>query len=199
MNDKVFKVSSEFYYKIIDAAEDGNFDGLDALLKEGADINVRSLSNGKTALMKVCTCIKNTNYANQAINYLVKNGANICLHDDRGETALMIYLSSNKPEYTDISSVRLLANERIVNDANDFGSTPLFAALNHAIPPKYEILEFLLQIGANPRIRNKNFSCALSILENPSYDGYILSNIKVNNKKVKQEFSGLISKYVEKK
>jgi ankyrin repeat protein len=112
MNDKIFEVSSKFYYKVIDAAEDGNFDGLDALLKEGADINVRSLANGRTALMKVCGCIKNPNYANEAINYLVKNGANICLHDDRGNTALMIYLSSNNPEYTDISSVRLLASQQ---------------------------------------------------------------------------------------
>ena len=147
--------------------------------------------------MKVCTCIKNPHYASQAINYLVKNGANICLHDERGNTALMTYLSSNSPEYTDISSVRLLANEKTVNDANDFNSTPLLEALSHLVPPEYEILEYLLQLGANPRIRNKNFTCALTILENPSYDGYILENYKVNNKKVKQEFAKLLDKYVK--
>jgi hypothetical protein len=110
----------------------------------------------------------------------------------------MIYLSSNNPEYTDISSVRLLANEKTVNDANDFNSTPLLEALRQLVPPKYEILEYLLQLGANPRIRDKNLSCALSILEDPSYDGYILDNVKINNKKVKQDFAKLMGKYVKK-
>lgn len=120
---------------------------MEEVLKLNPDLEVKG-DNGLTAFLRTF------NYENQGAkkyDLLYKHGANIFATADDGRTALHIVagniFSEKQPAYW------LLSHGLKVNAQDKAGNTPLHTALQHRA---YHIALILIDVGANPRIKNKD-------------------------------------------
>lgn len=126
------------------AAHFGHLNIMEYLINKGADLSVRC-NAGNTPLA-------NTIIANQfkAFEFLIAKGADIESKNQKGDTALhmaFIYGREN------MISALMEMDIKDINKQNDNGQTVLYRM---ARDDKYEIVELLLQKGADPNIPNIN-------------------------------------------
>lgn len=134
-------------YKLIYAAENGDYKAVEALLKAGADVNAEGYYRHQTALM----CAAKNGHADIA-ELLLKRGANINAKGDDGETALMLAKSAEIAEL-------LLKHGADVNAKSDFlGETALMLAAESGYT---DVTELLLKHGANVNAKSKEGWTAL--------------------------------------
>lgn len=80
------KASIQFFQ----ALRNGNFEIMDVLLNQGADINCRNCtSNGQTPLMYAMESPASGSTISKSVRYLVEKGANPNMQDNNGSTAIM--------------------------------------------------------------------------------------------------------------
>jgi ankyrin repeat protein len=126
---------------IIDAVYQNDINKLRNLLKRWGNVNAKD-NNAKTALMWAIELEKN-----QIVEILLKNGANINFKDSLGHTALHYATYAGNIETIKV----LLKKGADPNTKNYNDETPLFSL--KATP---EILNLLLDAGANPNIQLKD-------------------------------------------
>ena len=127
-------------------------ENLDEILKANPDIDAIN-TEGYTPLLLAVRRPDNE----QAIELLLQQGAGMNIPDTTGRNALLVSVGSNQKEY-----IRLLASKGIdINSRDDDGNTALHYPLNNVLrdkrylPYSKEIVEVLLEEGADPHIKNK--------------------------------------------
>jgi len=136
---------------------DNFFDLLDRYIQEGANINENN--NGKPLLFQIITSGRFF-HAHALLSY----GANVCIVDKKGNTALHILSSlySNRPFIETINMVNnLIDHGANINQQNNEGNTPFLQAI---INDDYYYAQILRQTGANITIIN-NQGFAVSGIE----------------------------------
>lgn len=117
-------------------------EGIQNLLNQGIDINVKQLTTGSTVLMLASSYF---GYEDM-VEYLILNGADVNASDDNGKTPL-IWAASNSLE----SSKLLISNGADVNAKANDGMTPflqsVFGVLSGKIP--LTMCDLLRENGAN--------------------------------------------------
>ena len=117
-------------------------DGIQNLLNQGIDINVKQLSTGSTVLMLASSYF---GYEDM-VEYLILNGADVNASDDNGKTPL-IWAASNSLESAKI----LISRGADVNTKANDGMTPflqsVFGVLSGKIP--LTLCDLLRENGAN--------------------------------------------------
>ena len=161
---------------LADAAAAGNPPRIDALVKDGADVNALG-QHGATALM-----VAVASGSASGVEALMRNGADPALRDEDGETAVHLAALREDPAVLDAllrrgaspdvrngrlnrtpiydailarqpeSFARLLQARAEVNVVDDAGNTPLHEA---AVVEDASMMLALLNAGADPRARNK--------------------------------------------
>ena len=128
-------------YNLILAAEEGNIDKVNQLLREGANVN--TVADSYTPLLYA-----SQNGHTDIVKALIKAGANVNVVEDDGYTPLTWAAQEG---YTDIAKALIKAGTNI-NAVNNKGVTPLIFATFKGYS---EIAQMLLECGASPDIRNK--------------------------------------------
>ncbi|NWB90546.1 ankyrin repeat domain-containing protein [Pseudomonas agarici] len=142
-----------------DAARAGRTDITDALLKAGFPVNART-GSGYTALV-LATYHGDLN----EVNLLLTAGADPCIPDQSGNTALMGALFKGE-----IHVARRLLDLCPIDAANDNGQTALsFAALFGRL----DMLAQLVQLGADPGHRDKKGNSAKMIVQMQGNDAAV--------------------------
>ncbi len=133
---------SQQFELLADKVIEKDTEGIQILLDQGIDINVKQLSTGSTVLMLACSYF---GYEDM-VEYLILNGADVSVTDDNGKTAL-IWAASNSLESAKILISRSADVNAIAND----GMTPflqsVFGVLSGKIP--LALCDLLLENGAN--------------------------------------------------
>ena len=124
--------------KLLQAAEMGNYEELQSMIQEGANVNIYG-TNGSTSLILAAE-----NGHDECVNLLIKSGA--CVNDKETDilknTALMCAVREGKN-----NCVKLLIRAGAdVNSVDYFGETLLFIAITKQ---SKELVDILLQSGAN--------------------------------------------------
>lgn len=128
----------------------GNYDLFKLLIEKGADVNVKD-SKGKTIIFHT---IWSSN--SKFTELLIENGADINQHANNGDTPL---IDMCKQEYENPSYIAsILKFNPDINAVNNDGESALFYAFE-----KPEIVKFLLENGANKKLKNKNGKTAYDI------------------------------------
>ncbi|MFC1599108.1 ankyrin repeat domain-containing protein [Patescibacteria group bacterium] len=135
------------------AALKGHIEILDLLIKKGAEINIKTsanfnhiISQGATPLY--CALVSKKK---EVVELLLKNGAQVNVQNGEGYTPLHAALCWER----DISIIKLLIEYGAdINYQNSKGDTPLHDAMDNN---SKEVVEFLLQNGADPNICNKSY------------------------------------------
>ena len=150
------------------AARSGQTPIVKLLLESGANLDIQS-RYGNTALMQVVWSrgwqlegdIQSAtpmaiwhSGIRQAVDLLLKNGADPNIQNKSGETALMVVVSQGKLPIVDL----LLKNGANPDIQNKDGNTALMMAVSQG---KLPIVDLLLKNGANPDIQNKDGNTAL--------------------------------------
>ncbi len=130
---------------LILAARDGDAEKVEALLKTGADVNVKN-KEGTTALM-ASTWGKTGRGDVSIAKALIVSGANVNASNAYGRTALMDVAGNGNVEFTSL----LLSAGADVNMQTRAGGTALHEA---AINGHIEIVRMLLTKGAKPDAAN---------------------------------------------
>lgn len=127
------------------AAREGNLEVVRALLAAEADPNVHEAKGGQTALMWAAS-----NSQSAVVQELVQHGADVNARSKNGFTALMFAAQQG-----DAASARvLLAAKANANEVlKKSGATPLIIASSIGHP---EVVELLLDNGADPNVRDAN-------------------------------------------
>ena len=137
------------YTPLMYACRNGNFDEIKFLVEAGADIDTRD-GNGVTNLMKVAG-------HPDMINYLLDHGANLNIQDGRGRT--LLWQSSAISANPDLVKL-LIGRKADLNITDWLGTSALIAAAQYG---HLDIVQMLLDAGADPTIRSKNGYTALDI------------------------------------
>jgi hypothetical protein len=140
-----------------------NFQLADWLIQHGADINIPTTTVQATGYTIVMAAAGYSNIPNyQALNKLVKRGADVKAVDSSGRTALHYIREWNWIDNKDagnntsrefIAFVDTLVKNGIdVNKQDNSGATALMNATNYCSPGAVNLL---VSYGANPEIKNK--------------------------------------------
>jgi len=177
---------------ILACSKINNFNCVDLLIKNGADVN-KIDNDGYTALLRASNygfseyielLIKNGALINQTNNYgdtpiilacskknnfnfinlLIKNGADVNKVNEHGDTALIKACYHNNPDYIEL----LISNRDLINKPNKLGDTPILIASKYG---SLDCMKILLQYGANINVSNK-------VGENPLTEVIINNHIK---------------------
>jgi ankyrin repeat protein len=137
-------------YPIIYAIENQNLDIINLLINNGANINIKN-SKGITPIFYA---IQTGNY-NLLIN-LLNNGINVNISSNKNNYPLILLIISNNFELNEkIDLIEKLGNINNINNKNNEGDTALIiATLDQNMNYKIETIITLLNIGADPRIKN---------------------------------------------
>lgn len=140
-----------------DAARVGRIDILDALLDAGYPIDAKTPA-GYTATILAA-------YDDQpaALDHLLARGANACLGDRNGNTALMGALYKGQMDI----AARLLSTHCPVDQANNAGETALSFAVMFG---RLQMLQPLLQRGADPSHRDRQGDTPYRVAEKQGND-----------------------------
>ncbi len=148
------------------AAKAGDIPGIEASLKAGADVDVRSYQGGHTALMWAAS----SGHVNE-VRLLLKSGADVNAGDWFGNTALMDAAVNG---HADVVSL-LLKSGANVNALNYHGFTALMLA---AYEGQIDIVKILLKNNANVDYKNNNGDNAVSLAKNSEIRSMIFSYIR---------------------
>lgn len=132
-----------------------------ALLESKADANIADNSS-LTPLWQVLTA----NGSEGILEMLLRYGANTEIPNAAGELPLWYALTKSGDEAVMAVLARGVRN---TNSLNDDADTPLLFALKHNYPA--EVVQALLENGANPKIRGKDGRDAYDILKSNQYFG----------------------------
>lgn len=128
--------------------QDSSMEAVEMLIQLGAEPDVKT-HEGKTPLMQACTC--GNPDATPMIKRLLEAGAAVNGIDKKGRTAL--HYSCEQP---DIGIMKVLLDAHAHVDAEDaHGFTPLML-LCQSEYPRTEMVQLLLQHGANPNASAQN-------------------------------------------
>ena len=105
------------------------------------DINMCGAVDGRTLLIHASFYNRK-----KVVEHLLESGADLCLKDNVGFTALHAAVSSSNEE---ISKILLLSGAD-VNEKDNFGNVPLF----RVAPTDINIIKLLLEFGADATIEN---------------------------------------------
>jgi ankyrin repeat protein len=112
----------------------------DLITSFGADVETRD-ENGRTGLMQNAGCA-------ETMARYIKAGADVNTRSDEGETPLMRAVTS-------VECIQLLIDAGAsLNDVDQDGRSPLIHAVQ-AFNPNIDAIEYLLESGADPTIRDK--------------------------------------------
>lgn len=140
-----------------DAARVGRIDILDALLDAGYPIDATT-SAGYTA-----TILAAYDHQPAALDHLLARGADACLGDRNGNTALMGALYKGEMDI----ATRLLSTHCPIDQTNNAGETALsFAVMFGRLP----MLQPLLQRGADPSHRDRQGDTPYRVAEKQGND-----------------------------
>ncbi|NNJ51573.1 MAG: hypothetical protein HKP17_00210 [Ignavibacteriaceae bacterium] len=133
---------SQQFELLADKVIDKDIEGIQNLLNQEIDINVKQLTTGATVLMLASSYYD----YNDMVEYLILNGADVNVSDDNGKTPL-IWAASNSLE----SSKLLISKGADVNAKANDGMTPflqsVFGVLSGKIP--LTICDLFRENGAN--------------------------------------------------
>ncbi len=129
-----------------------------ALLENKADPNIAD-NSGQTPLWQILT----TNGKAPVLAALLRYGADTETPNAAGEMPLWYALTHNSE---DIAVLLAMASKN-TNILNENGDTPLLFALKNNYPA--EVIQALLENGANPKIRGKDGRDAFDILKSNQY------------------------------
>jgi len=138
---------------------------LDILLKAGSQINARRTSDGQTALHITISSVYT-----EATEALIRNGADVTVSDDFGETPLhrAAYLGNER------AAEELIATGKVdLNAKNRDGQTPLYKSVvyGHSQNP---IAAKILAAGANPNVKANNGDTVLDEASNRKHMNVML-------------------------
>ena len=146
---------------VVNIISSNNILGLRTLLEDGLDPNITGFYNNETALMYATT------YGHiDIIRLLLEYNADPNLTDDEGETALAMATSLNVLHSEDI--IKTLLEYNADPNAQGYGGyTPLMKA---SIESYINIVQLLLDNGADPFIKNDEGDTALDMAESPFHN-----------------------------
>jgi hypothetical protein len=133
---------------LIRAAGDGNLAGINAALKEGADINVKMPPTGGTALMW-----SSGQGRLEVVKLLIEKGADVNIKTTDGITALMEASREGRAEV-----VKLLLEKGAAVNADNHGETALGMALRNG---HAEVAQLLTEKGAVIKVKDISGAIAL--------------------------------------
>jgi ankyrin repeat protein len=137
-----FSALAQQFELLADKVIDKDTEGIQILLNQGIDINVKQLSTGSTVLMLASSYFG----YDDMVDYLILNGADVNATGYNGKTPL-IWAVSNSLE----SSKLLIAKGADINAKANDGMTPflqsIFGVLSGKIP--LELCDLLLENGAD--------------------------------------------------
>ena len=146
------------YNPLYNAAQNNSIEAVDLLLEHGADLNLRSVKGGFTAL-HVAEGYNHLDLAQKLLHY----GIDINRPSEQGCTALLLAANSGH-----LDGVRLLLQNRAeVDAADDDDDTALTCAARNG---HYEVVELLLEYHADVNRQTKQGSTALLLA---AWDGYL--------------------------
>ena len=133
---------SQQFELLADKVIEKDTEGIQILLDQGIDINVKQLSTGSTVLMLACSYF---GYEDM-VEYLILNGADVNVTDDNGKTPL-IWAASNSLESAKI----LISGSADVNAKANDGMTPFLQSVFGVLSGKIPLLlcDLLLENGAD--------------------------------------------------
>jgi len=137
------------YSDLMIAARDGQVQQAATLIRNGADVNLRTNPYGFTALIIASM------WGNEGVTaVLLDSGARVNDKDEQGNTSL-IYAS----QFGHVEVIRLLlAKSAPINELNDEGKSALY---NASILGYDDIVEMLVEARANVNLRTKTGDTAL--------------------------------------
>lgn len=115
---------------------------LQRLVDEGADVNAKMNNQQRYALLYAVAAKKT-----KAVDFLLANGADLRLKDDKGNTALHYCASGGAPDL----AKRLIAKGAELDATNNSGDTPLFTAA----AGQTDVARVLLEAGAEVNAKTK--------------------------------------------
>jgi len=181
------------------AFELDKFDVLEALVKAGADVNFRDERRGRTIFHcaasndsikwlkqirtlgdidiespdkkgRTALMLASDSGADDALTYLLAQGANINATDNEGNNALDAIFSSQVSDVDHVEVVRVLLEYGIdVNHKNNKGNPPLFCMFDtyrEVKPWFWDCITLLIEQGADMTIRNNKGDTLLHIAAN---------------------------------
>lgn len=128
------------------------FDVAQLLINYGANVNKTTIKDKTSILLKAVHI-----FDNEAIKFLIKNGANINIQNMNGNTVLMSLIETFSKNYYDIIVI-LLEHGINIDIQNNCGDTALLISIKH----KYQdIIELLLQNRTNIYLQNNKGNTSL--------------------------------------
>uniref|UniRef100_A0A6G6ACB4 Ankyrin repeat-containing protein n=1 Tax=Borely moumouvirus TaxID=2712067 RepID=A0A6G6ACB4_9VIRU len=142
---------------------DENVELLDLFLKYKCDVNIKNIE-GETALSIILKNYDNDEKDTYIINKLLEAGSDINIEDKEGCNALIIAIKNNCRFHVIkllISSTRNKKYNFYLDHVDNNGNTALIHSLSH--PDSINIMNLLLENGANINVCNKNNYTALTL------------------------------------
>lgn len=174
------------------AACSGQLENIVKVLEAGAPINALD-GNGNTALIAAIKCYRTpiNGYNHPAvIEYLLKKGASILIHDKDGKNPLHYAV-----EFENMNIVNLLlqsleknSEKLVILDAEDRNGD---TAIDYALAvTNYDLVKRLFENGATPHIINTEKEIVIKHLgTKQSVSDHVRENLAENLKKIRQLFS----------
>jgi len=144
--------------RIISFVYRNDYQALKKLIESGTAINATVDRYGRTALMHA---VLETNVDTDMVKFLIELGAdvNVCEKQEKW-TALHFAARDLKLERVKV----LLTHGALIDPEDIFGNTPLWRCITSAFPGnKMEVINVLLENGANPNKKNKSGNSAKDI------------------------------------